>query len=103
MDAKLLARIMVVALVALMIIATALERDQQDKTRIDSDAKPAATEKADPLHDELVRCTRIGEAGPHDPDCRHVWARNRERFLGAPPTETHSESSVWAPLVDEAR
>jgi len=101
MDAKLLGRIMIVALVALMIIVTVLERDQQDKTWIDRDVKPAAIEKVDPLHDALVRCTRIGEAGPHDPDCRHVWARSRERFLGTRPTQTQSELSVWAPSVDE--
>ena len=43
----------------------------------------------DPLRTELIRCQRLGDAGPRDAACLRAWAENRERFLapGARPKE----------------
>lgn len=84
MDGKILARIGVVIFVALALTATAIEMNRKDD-RIDIPAmpdRPVAT--PDPLAAELLRCSRIGEAGPRDPACLKVWAQNRRRFLGRP-------------------
>ena len=87
----------------------------------------AADIAADPLRAELIRCQRLGEAGPRDPACLSAWAESRERFLArgarpgvratraieipAAPADAAREGAMpddpaakaMAPLLDEAR
>ena len=82
MDGKILARIGAVIFIAVAFVATAIGMNSKDK-QPDAPAtrsRPAAPQ--DPLAAELLRCSRIGEAGPRDPSCLKAWAESRRRFLG---------------------
>ncbi|RWH82188.1 MAG: conjugal transfer protein TrbK [Mesorhizobium sp.] len=89
MDGKVLARIGAIVFVAVAITATAIEMNRKEEPAENGSSGRPTAAPADPLRDELLRCQALGEAGPHDPDCRRAWAENRQRFLapGARPTE----------------
>ncbi|RVO59192.1 putative entry exclusion protein TrbK-alt [Sinorhizobium meliloti] len=81
MDGKLLARIGAIAFVAIAITATAIELTREEKDDARPSAAPAVAAAADPHRAELIRCQRLGEAGPRDAACLRAWAESRERFL----------------------
>jgi conjugative transfer region protein TrbK len=93
MDGKTLARIGAIVFVAVAIIATAIEVNRKDETPepLAAPSRPAAAR--DPLDDELLRCSQIGEAGARDPACLQAWAASRRRFLGEPPVAPSNQSS----------
>ena len=94
MDGKVLARIGAIVFIAIAITATAIEMNRKEEpAETWSSGRPTAT-PSDPLRDELLRCQALGEAGPHDPDCRRTWAENRQRFLapGARPAERRPDA-----------
>ncbi|MGE0294246.1 MAG: putative entry exclusion protein TrbK-alt [Hyphomonadaceae bacterium] len=98
MDGKTLARIGAVVFVAVAITATAIEMNRKD---VSSDAfvtpsRPVAIR--DPLDDELLRCSQIGEAGARDPACLKAWAESRRRFLGQPASAPSAAPSAPATL-----
>jgi len=90
-DAKLLARIGAVAIVAVAITATIIELTRKEERPDTVLAPPAQMGAADPLRDELFRCQSLGEAGPHDPACLRAWTESRRRFLT--PRSSRSPSS----------
>lgn len=87
MDGTLLARIGAIAFVAIALTATAIELTRQEDGDARPSAAPAVAAAADPHRAELIRCQRLGEAGPRDAACLRAWAESRERFLapGAQP------------------
>jgi len=103
MDAKMLARLGAVVFVAVAITATAIELTRTDKTPADRSAGQTQSASADPLRDELIRCQRLGEGGPHDAACLRAWAENRERFLapGARPAERMPQASGSESMADD--
>ncbi|MGK6313621.1 putative entry exclusion protein TrbK-alt [Neorhizobium sp. DT-125] len=89
MDGKVLARIGAIVFVAVAITAAAIEMNRKEGPAENWSSGQPTVAPSDPLRDELLRCQALGEAGPHDPDCRRAWAENRQRFLapGARPAE----------------
>jgi conjugative transfer region protein TrbK len=81
MDGKTLARIAAVAFVAIAITATIIDTTRKNPAPVDTDTTIAVPPAGEPLHDELIRCQLLGEAGAHDAACLRVWAENRRRFL----------------------
>jgi len=94
MDGKAFARIGAVIFVAVAITATAIEATRKNEAPAIAVAEHAASASSDPLRDELIRCQRLGEAGPSDATCLRVWAESRERFLahGARPAALQPEA-----------
>lgn len=94
MDGTTLARIGAVMFVAVAITATAIELTRRNDAPAISIAEHAVSPSSDPLRDELIRCQRLGEAGPRDADCLRAWAESRERFLahGARPAALQPEA-----------
>ena len=127
MDGKLFARIGAIVFVAVAVTATAIEMTRKEEEPASPFAGPAVAAAADPLRAELIRCQRLGEAGPRDPACLSAWAESRERFLArgarpgvratrateipAAPADAAREGAMpddpaakaMAPLLDEAR
>ena len=103
MDGKMLARLGAVVFVAVAITATAIELTRKEEEPATPLAAPAVA-AADPHRAELLRCQRLGEAGPRDPACLRAWAENRERFLtpGARPMEPLPEAAEAPPPPPEA-
>ncbi len=99
MDGKLLARIGAIAFVAIAITATAIELTREEQGNARPSAVPAVAAAADPHRAELIRCQRLGEAGPRDAACLRAWAESRERFLalGARPTARSPEAPEAPP------
>ena len=89
MDGKMLARLGAVLLVAVAVTAPAIELTRKEDEPAGWSAGRVENSQADPLRTELIRCQRLGDAGPRDAACLRAWAENRERFLasGAPPKE----------------
>ncbi len=89
MDGKTLARLGAIVFVAVAITATAIELTRKEPEPTPRSPSNPSSASADPLRDELIRCARLGEAGPRDPACLRAWAENRERFLapGSRPAE----------------
>uniref|UniRef100_B0SV68 Conjugal transfer protein TrbK n=1 Tax=Caulobacter sp. (strain K31) TaxID=366602 RepID=B0SV68_CAUSK len=89
MDGKMFARLGAVVFVAVAITATVVEMNRKEEPPLYRSLGQAATASPDPLRDELIRCTMIGEAGTRDPSCLRAWAENRQRFLapGSRPAE----------------
>ncbi|UCI18439.1 putative entry exclusion protein TrbK-alt [Mesorhizobium sp. B2-1-8] len=82
MDGRTLARIVAVVFVAVAVTATALEMTRKEK-RPDNVAPQALTALApNPLSEGLRRCQTLGEAALRDSACLHLWAQQRDRFLG---------------------
>jgi len=78
-----------VVFVAVAVTATAIELTRKEDEPAGWSAGRVENSQADPLRTELIRCQRLGEAGPRDAACLRAWAENRERFLapGARPKE----------------
>ncbi len=89
MDGKMFARLGAVVFVAVAITATVVEMNRKEEPPLYRSVGQAATASPDPLRDELIRCTLIGEAGARDAACLRAWAENRRRFLapGSRPAE----------------
>ena len=104
MDGKLLARIGAIAFVAIAITATAIELTREEEGDARPSAAPAVAAAADPHRAELIRCQRLGEAGPRDAACLRAWAESRERFLapGARPMARLPETAESLPPPPEA-
>jgi len=106
MDGKMLARLGAIVFVALAVTATVIDVIRKETRPIDQSVGPAILPATDPLHDELIRCQLIGEAGAHDAACLRAWAENRRRFL-APGTRPQAElpdpAQPAAPETSEAR
>lgn len=98
MDTKLLARIGAIIFVAIAITMTAIQLRETPKGGADPELVMIDEPDVDPLRSELVRCSRIGEAGASDPACLNAWAENRRRFLapGARPKERMPAQSSGA-------
>ncbi|SDD06153.1 conjugative transfer region protein TrbK [Bradyrhizobium brasilense] len=84
MDGNTLARIGAIVFVAVAIVANAIEIYRKDDPPTVFATQGRASASQDPLAAELLRCSEIGAAGPHDPSCLKAWAENRRRFLGQP-------------------
>lgn len=104
MDGKLLARIGAIAFVAIAITATAIELAREEERDAKPSAAPAVAGATDPYRAELIRCQRLGEAGPRDAACLRAWAESRERFLapGARPMARLPEAPEAPPPPPEA-
>ena len=89
MDGKMLARLGAIVFVAVAVTATAIELTRKEDEPAGWSAERVENSQADPLRTELIRCQRLGDAGPRDAACLRAWAENRERFLapGARPKE----------------
>jgi conjugative transfer region protein TrbK len=94
MNGKMFARLGAVVFVAVAVTATAVEMNRKPEPPLYRSVGEADTALPDPLRDELIRCARIGEAGPRDPACLRAWAENRNRFLapGARPADRLPET-----------
>lgn len=99
MDGKMFARLGAVVFVAVAITATVVEMNRKPEPPLYSSAGQPATASPDPLRDELIRCTMIGEAGTRDPSCLRAWAENRQRFLapGSRPAERLPTPATQSP------
>ncbi|MER8372332.1 putative entry exclusion protein TrbK-alt [Mesorhizobium sp. M1406] len=86
MDGRMLARLVVVIVAAVAIVAADVHRAREE-IAAGALPSPPATEAthSDPLRATLQRCQRIGEAATRDVDCLAAWDQNRRRFL-APAT-----------------
>ena len=95
MDGKMLARLGAVVFVAIAVTATAIELTRKEDEPAGWSAGRVENSQADPLRTELIRCQRLGEAGPRDAACLRAWAENRERFLapGAQPKERFPDAA----------
>jgi conjugative transfer region protein TrbK len=106
MDGKMLARLGAVVFVAFAIIATVIDVTRKEATPIEVSVPPVVAPSSDPLHDELIRCQLLGEAGAHDDACLRAWAENRRRFLAPdarPEARLPEPSELIAPSKPEAR
>jgi conjugative transfer region protein TrbK len=83
MEGKTLARIGAVVFVAGAFTIGAIELTQTEQPANDGAARQVESPNTDPLRAELMRCQRLGEAGPHDGACLIAWANARARFLNA--------------------
>ena len=81
MGGKMLARLGAVVFVAVAVTATAIELTRKEDEPAGWSAGRVENAQVDPLRTELIRCQRLGEAGPRDAACLRAWADNRERFL----------------------
>ncbi|MBN9237032.1 conjugal transfer protein TrbK [Mesorhizobium hungaricum] len=104
MDGKLFARIGAIVFVAVAVTATAIEMTRKEEEPASPFAGPAVVAAADPLRAELIRCQRLGEAGPRDPACLSAWAESRERFLarGARPGARATQATEVPPAPADA-
>lgn len=95
MDTKLLARTGAIAFVAIAITMTAIELRDAPRQGVDETTTPIVSADVDPLRDELIRCSGVGQAGASDAACLRAWAENRRRFLapGARPKERLPEAA----------
>lgn len=105
MDGKMLARVGAVVFVAVAITATAIELTRKEEKPASWSGGQVESSPADPLRAELIRCQRLGEAGPRDAACLRAWAENRERFLApsARPMERLPDPADMAPPQPGAR
>jgi conjugative transfer region protein TrbK len=112
MDEKMLARLGAIVFGAVAVTATAIELTRKEDAPAGWSARRVEILQADPLRTDLIRCQRLGEAGPRDAACLRAWAENRERFLapGARPMERLPDAATAprprpdpAPQQGEAR
>lgn len=81
MQTKTVVRIGAVAVVVVVITASAMQA-RMSSGRVDHDLTVASiSATAAPLRAELVRCQSLGAAGADDHECLRAWAENRRRFL----------------------
>jgi conjugative transfer region protein TrbK len=89
MDGKTLARIGVVAFVAVAITATVIELTRTDEvTEIHTVSRPHVGDPGS-LRATLRHCRDMGEAAGHDASCLKAWSENRDRFLGTASPEAN--------------
>ncbi|MFH3479071.1 putative entry exclusion protein TrbK-alt [Xanthobacter sp. V4C-8] len=89
MDGKTLARIGVVAFVAVAITASVIELTRKEEaTEIRTVNRPHGSDP-EPLRATLRQCRDMGEAAGRDVACLKAWAENRDRFLGTTSPEAH--------------
>ena len=89
MDGKTLARLGVVAFVAVAITASVIELTRKDEvTEIRTVSRPQGGDPGS-LRATLRQCRDMGEAASRDASCLKAWAENRDRFLGATSPEAH--------------
>ena len=81
MNRTLLARIGAGAFIAFMLVTTVIVMTQDEEAPVIR-TSPSSSPVADPLRAELRRCRDLGEAGFNDAECRILWMKNRDRFLG---------------------
>jgi len=81
MDGMMAARLGAVVFIAVAITAAVVELRRKDERPQPTPPRPAQVNVESPLQSELLRCQRLGEAGPRDPACLRAWAENRRRFL----------------------
>jgi conjugative transfer region protein TrbK len=103
MDGKMLARLAAVVFVAFAIIATVIEMTRKETALTEASVTSAVMPVGDPLHDELIRCQLLGEAGAHDDACLRAWAENRRRFLMPDARPEAKLPELSAPSKPEAR
>lgn len=82
MDGKTFARVGAIMFVAVAITATAVELTRKEEAPRVEFVPTGEGGGADPLRIALRRCRDMGEAAARDSTCLHVWAENRDRFLG---------------------
>ena len=83
MDAKTLARLAAIIIVAIGGTAAAIFVARDDgATPSIATTSSVPTLPLDSLHETLLHCAELGEAAIHKTDCLAAWAENRRRFLG---------------------
>lgn len=98
MDGKMLARLGAIVFVAVAITATVIEIGRDDEVEpASSSSSPPQAQVSDPLESELLRCQRLGEAGPRDASCLRAWAESRRRFLAPGTTPPRPDGRVNRP------
>ncbi len=105
MDGKMLARLGAGVFVAFAIVMTVIDMTRKEAPP-EASLPSIVAPNNDPLHDELIHCQLLGEAGAHDDACLRAWAENRRRFLapGARPEAKLPEpGELIAPSKPEAR
>ena len=86
MEAKTMARIAAVGIVAIALTATALQMRDAPAGHEKTELVPDDQSAPDPIRIALRRCQAIGAAGANDVGCLRVWAEQRRRFfLGGEP------------------
>ncbi|SHO61202.1 conjugative transfer region protein TrbK [Pseudoxanthobacter soli DSM 19599] len=89
MDGKTLARLGVVAFVAVAITASVIELTRKEETtEIRTVSRPHVGDPGS-LRATLRHCRDMGEAASRDASCLKAWAENRDRFLGTTSPEAH--------------
>ena len=83
MDGKLLARLGAIVFVAFALTATAIEMARRDDEPSSPSLPRERTSPNDPLRAGQRRCQGLGDAAAREGECLHIWAKTRERFLGA--------------------
>lgn len=98
MDLKIMARLGAFVLVAVALVAAALELRSSDTPDVAvSDTGRLA---GDPLTVDLVRCGDLGAAAANDAGCQRIWAENRRRFLGPSAPSTTGAAPTAPPAGD---
>ncbi len=89
MDGKTLARLGVVAFVAVAITASVIELTRKEETtEIRTVSRPHVGDPGS-LRATLRHCRDMGEAAGRDATCLKAWAESRDRFLGTTSPEAH--------------
>lgn len=88
-----IARSMGYAVVAAVIVATALHFRQHDPKPRDLGGIVAGS-STDPLGRELAYCQALGLAAKDDAACTAAWAENRRRFFSNAPSPDASAASA---------
>jgi conjugative transfer region protein TrbK len=100
MDPKIIASAAAVILLAVTVLACAVELARLGRTSESS--APVAHGKMDLLAGELARCKILGVEAAHDAACKAAWAQNRAHFL-APGTPRQDRSIELFPATLDAR
>ncbi|AZO25043.1 conjugal transfer protein TrbK [Mesorhizobium sp. M1E.F.Ca.ET.045.02.1.1] len=99
MDGKTLARIVAVIFAAVAVTATALEMSRKENKSAGQGSRTPAGSMPNPLRDSLRRCQVLGEAALRNDGCAHLWAEQRDRFLGL---EKPTASSTREPAIQQS-
>jgi conjugative transfer region protein TrbK len=85
MSARLTFRLGAIGLAVLAITVAILQARHQTSAPPAS-TPPIAAGRTPPDRRALEHCQVLGAAGAEDPECLRLWADQRARFLGVPPT-----------------
>ncbi|MES0172642.1 putative entry exclusion protein TrbK-alt [Mesorhizobium sp. M0006] len=80
----------------------ALEITRKQESQVGPAAAVPALKASDPLREGLRHCQSLGEAALRDDDCLHLWAEQRDRFLGFKAPSGSSTSESLTPQSPEA-